>query len=185
MEPIPEPDRPPAITVRTATIADADAITDAHVAAWQTAYRGIMPDRYLDDLANDRASRAARHRIYIARPDDPRTFDLVAEYDGDVVGWLSGGPSRDDDGSVSTGEVSAIYIHPDYWQGGREHAHDCHATTARRRRLLGGGAVGVRGERAGEGFLSGSDGGRTAPAPSSSGAVAKRWRSATAARSGP
>jgi ribosomal protein S18 acetylase RimI-like enzyme len=31
---------------------------------------------------------------------------------------LSGGPSRDDDGSVSTGEVWAIYIHPDYWRGG-------------------------------------------------------------------
>jgi GNAT superfamily N-acetyltransferase len=119
MEPSPEPDRPPEITVRTATIADAEAITDAHVAAWQSAYRGIMPDRYLDDLAKDRASRTASHRIHIALPDDPRSFHLVSEYDGDVVGWLSGGPSRDDGGgAAATGEVWAIYIHPDYWRSG-------------------------------------------------------------------
>lgn len=122
MEPTPNPDgdaddRPP-VTVRVATIGDADAITEAHVAAWQAAYRGIMPERYLDDLTKERASRAARHRVSIASPDDPRTFELVAEYDGAVVGWLCGGPSRDEDRSDTTGEVWAVYVHPDDWRRG-------------------------------------------------------------------
>lgn len=32
-------------TIRLATLTDADAIAEIHVAAWEGAYRGIMPDR--------------------------------------------------------------------------------------------------------------------------------------------
>lgn len=114
------PDRDPEspITVRAATIGDAEAITEAHVAAWQSAYRGIMPDRYLDDLDKDKASAVRRHRVNIASPDDPRNFSLVAEYAGEVIGWLSAGPSRDDDRHDGEGEVKAVYVHPDFWRSG-------------------------------------------------------------------
>ncbi|MFZ0170635.1 MAG: GNAT family N-acetyltransferase [Acidimicrobiales bacterium] len=116
--PMPDRSPEPSITVRPATIGDAEAITEAQVAAWQSAYRGIMPDRYLDALDKDKASAAQRHRIHIALPDDPREFALVAEYGGEVVGWLSAGPSRDDDPHESEGEVKAVYVHPEYWRWG-------------------------------------------------------------------
>jgi GNAT superfamily N-acetyltransferase len=106
------------IAVRPARIGDAEAITEAHTTAWQVAYRGIMPDRYLDELEQQKPSSVARHRVYIVSPDDPRTFDFVAEYDDELVGWLCGGPSRDDDRRDTTGEVWAIYVHPDYWRSG-------------------------------------------------------------------
>jgi GNAT superfamily N-acetyltransferase len=118
MESMPEPIQAPRITIRSAGIGDAAAITEAQVAAWQLAYRGIMPDRYLDDLSEEKAGATERRRLHIARPDDPRVFNLVAEYDGEVAGWLCAGPSRDDDRSATTGEIGAVYIHPDHWRSG-------------------------------------------------------------------
>ncbi len=106
------------VAVRAATVDDAGAIVEAQVAAWQSAYRGIMPDRYLDDLSSEPGSRAERRRVTIASPVDPRVFNFVAEVDGGVAGWLCGGPTRDEDGGPGTGEVWAIYVHPDHWRCG-------------------------------------------------------------------
>ena len=45
------------VTVRRATVADAPAMGRVVVRAWQAAYRGHMPDDYLDGLrAEDRAA---------------------------------------------------------------------------------------------------------------------------------
>jgi GNAT superfamily N-acetyltransferase len=112
---IPEPDE---ITVRAATTGDARAIAEAHITAWQVAYRGIMPDRYLDELGDDMAGHVGRRRVHIAAPDEPRVFNLVAERDGDVVGWLAAGPSRDDDRHEAQAEIWAVYVHPDAWRTG-------------------------------------------------------------------
>lgn len=108
----------PNVEVRTATVDDAETITQAQVLAWQTAYRGILPDRYLDELSSEPWSRAEHRAVAIASPNDPRVFNLVADLDGQVVGWLAGGPSRDDDAGPVTGEVRAIYVHPDHWRCG-------------------------------------------------------------------
>lgn len=113
----PAPEGSP-LSVRPATVDDAPAIVGAQVAAWQAAYRGIMPDAYLDNLSSEPWSRAERRAVAIANPLDPRAFNLVAELDGRVVGWLCGGPSRDDDRGPTTGEVWAIYVNPDQWRCG-------------------------------------------------------------------
>jgi ribosomal protein S18 acetylase RimI-like enzyme len=112
------PEPPVHITVREATVDDAEAITDAHVTAWQVAYRGMIPDSYLDSLDSERASRVERRRVNIGAPDEPAVFNLVGEADGAVAGWFAGGPSRDDDRHETTGEVWAVYVHPDLWRGG-------------------------------------------------------------------
>jgi len=39
-----------AVTVRHAAVGDAPALGRVHVRAWQAAYRGQMPDDYLDGL---------------------------------------------------------------------------------------------------------------------------------------
>jgi ribosomal protein S18 acetylase RimI-like enzyme len=114
----PRPEVPGELAVRDATVGDARAIAEAHVKAWQVAYRGIMPDSYLDELSDDFAGQVARRRVHIAAPDEPRVFNLVAEDDGAVVGWLAAGPSRDDDRHEAEGEIWAVYVHPDSWRTG-------------------------------------------------------------------
>jgi len=109
---------PDEIVVRDATVGDAQGIAEANMRGWQVAYRGIMPDRYLDELADDLESHIARRRVHIAAPDEPRVFNLVAERDGAVVGWLAAGPSRDDDRHETQAEIWAVYVHPDAWRTG-------------------------------------------------------------------
>ena len=79
-----------------------------HVRAWQTAYRGQLPDDYLDGLrAEERAAGWERDRA--------RDPVLVAERDGRVVGFAVVGAAEDPQGA---GELYAINVDPDHWGTG-------------------------------------------------------------------
>ncbi len=82
-----------------------------HVGTWQVAYRGIVPDDYLDAMDVER--RAATYDADIFTNDE-RPF-WVAERDGNIVGFGGAGPSRDVDGE---GELYSIYVDPSEWGGG-------------------------------------------------------------------
>lgn len=96
--------------IRAATVDDADGMARVHVGTWQVAYKGIVADRYLDAL--DVADRAERWRSGIAAPDGPIWVALDGEA---IVGWASVGPTRDDDGDASIGELYGIYVDPKWW----------------------------------------------------------------------
>ena len=98
-------------TVRRATMDDALVVGGIHVRAWQSAYRGEMPDEYLDGLS-------ARERVQmwseaLARQDDSRAILVV--HDGEVVGFAAVGPAAD---APRTGELYSINIEPDRWGRG-------------------------------------------------------------------
>jgi ribosomal protein S18 acetylase RimI-like enzyme len=108
----------PAPWVRPATLADADGIGLVHVRSWQSAYQGKMPQSYLDDL--DPARRSEIWRRVLRQGDPSRDGVLVTETEGGgIAGFASFGPSRDDDTDPRmTGQVYAIYAHPDAWGTG-------------------------------------------------------------------
>jgi ribosomal protein S18 acetylase RimI-like enzyme len=97
--------------IRLAAPSDVDDIARLHVKAWQSAYRGHMPDAYLDGL--DSSKRAAMWSKVIG---GPSTLVLVATAAEALVGFCSLLPSRDADASPTVGEVSAIYVDPTYWR---------------------------------------------------------------------
>jgi ribosomal protein S18 acetylase RimI-like enzyme len=99
-------------TVRRAAAADAPAVGLVHVRAWQAAYRGHMPDEYLDGLRAE--DRAAYWEGVLGRDDLQGTI-LVVERQGEVVGFAAVGPSRDPAGA---GELYAINLDPDHWGTG-------------------------------------------------------------------
>ncbi len=101
-------------TVRRATLADADAIGRVHVEAWQAAYRGVMPEAFLDGL--DPAQRAERWRERL-RAADPAVDVLVVIDSGAVAGFAVAGSSRDDDAGAA-GELRAINLTPAAWGRG-------------------------------------------------------------------
>ena len=82
-----------------------------HVRAWQAAYRGHMPDAYLDTLSAE--DRAGLWRNAVARPRAGASV-LVVEREGQVVGFAAVGPSGVDD----CGEVYSINVDPDVWGTG-------------------------------------------------------------------
>ena len=92
-------------TIRAAAPRDAGAIAALHVASWRWAYRGLLADDVLDALSVD--ERAAIWTELLA---DDGIAGLVAERDGALAGFASGGASRDDDATPETGEVTAIYL---------------------------------------------------------------------------
>jgi ribosomal protein S18 acetylase RimI-like enzyme len=100
------------VEVRAATAADAPAMGHLVVRAWQVAYRGQMPDVYLNDL---RAEERAAYWDSMLRRQDRRGVILVAERDGAVVGFAAAGPSPDPQGA---GELYAINVDPDHWGAG-------------------------------------------------------------------
>ena len=80
---------PAELVIRSAVVGDVDAMGVVHVRAWQSAYRGVMPDTYLDGLEAEES--VAMWRDLISRTELPRL--LVAELAGDVVGFAAFGPA--------------------------------------------------------------------------------------------
>jgi ribosomal protein S18 acetylase RimI-like enzyme len=101
-------------SIRSATPDDARSIATIHVEAWQAAYRGIVPDEYLDSLSIDTREPTWR-QILLAG--DSATW--VAEASDNIVGWISAAASRDADAAgASTGEIWAVYVAPGRWGRG-------------------------------------------------------------------
>jgi L-amino acid N-acyltransferase YncA len=100
--------------VRKATVEDASGIAFVHVRSWQVAYRGHMPDEFLDGLNLEK-----RTNMWRELTQDPDKIIFVAEdREGKIVGFSALGPSRDADANPNTAEVSAIYVHPEQWEKG-------------------------------------------------------------------
>jgi GNAT superfamily N-acetyltransferase len=95
------------VSVRVATPDDADAIERVRTDTWRDAYRGLMPDDVLGRLGYD----GTRRREHMATRMTPQQFVLVAEHDGEVVGFVNGGPSRVEE-PAHPGEIYAIYVLP-------------------------------------------------------------------------
>jgi GNAT superfamily N-acetyltransferase len=99
------------VTVRAATVGDALAIAELHVASWHAAYGELIPASRLATFTVEKRSvawsRNLRHRSGI------RTAVFV---DGaHLRGFSSIGPSRE---LVGWGEIWAIYVAPDAWGRG-------------------------------------------------------------------
>ena len=113
--------RPGPVEVRPATGADALAIATIHVRSWQAAYRGLLPQSYLDGL-DPRESRE-RWEDILAATRWPSTGTLVlvdADSDAEVVtGFANIGPTRDeDDDHLTVGELRTLYLDPGIWRRG-------------------------------------------------------------------
>jgi GNAT superfamily N-acetyltransferase len=101
------------LSVRTATPEDAADVAGVHVRAWQTAYRGLLPDEYLDALRAE--DRMARYRFDVTEPDQPAT--IVAVDGGVICGFATTGPASE--GAVpNTGLLHALYVEPVVWRRG-------------------------------------------------------------------
>lgn len=91
--------------IRPATVADAPAIGEIHVASWQAAYAGLMPDDFLARLSAE--PRAASWARRIGENLGPV---LVAEDDGVIAGFAAYG--------LAEGQLYALYLRPEFWGRG-------------------------------------------------------------------
>lgn len=92
-------------------------IAIVHVRSWQAAYRGLIPQDYLDSL--DPAQRRPRWEHILSESNWPRAGTLVAQAAEDVIGFANICPTRDEDEDpANVGEHTSIYLLPTAWSTG-------------------------------------------------------------------
>ncbi|MHA1512147.1 MAG: GNAT family N-acetyltransferase [Promethearchaeota archaeon] len=107
------------VKIRKAVVTDASAITTIGVKTWQTAYKGIIPQAYLNSLSiNDRIPKWAQR---ISNMKENKKEFFVAEIHNqkgiEIVGFSMSGPSHFEDFKID-GDLHAIYVLPKYWKQG-------------------------------------------------------------------
>jgi GNAT superfamily N-acetyltransferase len=114
---VPEVDCQPPGHVRAAGPSDAEQIAAVHVRSWQAAYRGLLPQDYLDQL--DPADRLPRWRRTLRETDPAGGGVIVAVKDRWICGAAWFGPTRDTDSDPAlVGELVGIYLLPEAWGKG-------------------------------------------------------------------
>ena len=102
------------MTIRIATLEDVKDIATIHVKAWQAAYKGLIPQSYLDNLSIPKREQAWQNIL-----SDSKTNTIVQEINGAVVDFANFGHTRDEDkDSTVTGEITSIYLNPEHWRKG-------------------------------------------------------------------
>ncbi|MDR2957058.1 MAG: GNAT family N-acetyltransferase [Coriobacteriales bacterium] len=89
--------------------------TACHIACWRAAYRGIIPDEYLDNMLVEHEQLTERLRQSLNQPGDVRFYCAV--FNDRIIGRLIISQYEDDD-RPTDGEVRAIYLLPEFWDKG-------------------------------------------------------------------
>jgi GNAT superfamily N-acetyltransferase len=102
------------LNLRRAIPADAPGLAEIHVAAWQKAYPGIVPDSHLKAFTVERRTERFREAL-----ENGTEETYLVELDGRAIGILTLGDCRDADLDPRvTGEIWGIYLSPQYWRKG-------------------------------------------------------------------
>lgn len=104
----------PIPTLRPAqpTATESIKIAAVHVRAWQAAYRGLLPDAYLDALSITRRSQRWHGMM------KEGALVVVTELAERITGFVTYGACLDGDADAQHGEIYAIYVHPEFWGNG-------------------------------------------------------------------
>jgi len=114
------------LRIRQALETDAEAIAMLKTRSWQTAYRGQLPDRLLDDLGLELASRIDYWRVNISTQSSAKHEIWTAECGSDLRAFAAFGPARRSD-EAGFGEVYALYVDPPHWNKGMGRALLAHS----------------------------------------------------------
>jgi GNAT superfamily N-acetyltransferase len=100
-------------TVRRATQDDVPELARVNVAAWRSAYRGIVPDEFLDGM--DTARREQGWSRWVSQPEPDAVFVATNGASGRLAAYASVCAVREAEDAhptLRTGELAAIYADP-------------------------------------------------------------------------
>ena len=103
------------IEIRKVLVEEAREYAICHATCWRAAYKGIIPDEYLNNMLSDmdQVVEIRKQSISEASGDEYCCITL----DGKMIGKLGYSKCRDED-KIDAGEIHAIYLYPDYWDKG-------------------------------------------------------------------
>jgi GNAT superfamily N-acetyltransferase len=97
------------LRIRPMTLADCDRVSEIRVLGWQFAYRGLMPQSFLNTLSA--TADAERRRARFAESDGS-VLNLVASVGDEIIGWAAFGPYRESELRTEEAELYALYLDP-------------------------------------------------------------------------
>ena len=103
-----------AMIIREPSKNDVRGLAEVHVRSWQAAYKGQVPNDFLDNLSVERREKDWHQLLR-----SPSNKVLVAEADQRIVAFSSFGPVRGEGlDKNAVGEVYAIYALEEFWDRG-------------------------------------------------------------------
>lgn len=98
------------MTHRLATVADAPAIAELHLASWRSAYREFLRPGILEALEENTHATEWQRRVGL-----PRIRIDLEERDGGLVAFCAHGPTGDQDAAHdgSIWEIKNLHVRPD------------------------------------------------------------------------
>jgi ribosomal protein S18 acetylase RimI-like enzyme len=103
------------VWIRRATAEDAAGIAHVCLAAWQEAHADAVPKEYVAAMRERHHEQSWRKELEVQSTE---RAPWVALIDDRVVGFASGGLSRDDEAGPCDGEVYQVHVDPECWRLG-------------------------------------------------------------------
>ena len=106
-------------SIRAATTDDIPTIAALHIEGWKGAYGGIVDQSYLDTMDMDMRIKSWGEWMTVG---ESETF--LAEENGKAAGFVTLGRTKTPPPGSSpirpshSGEIYALYLHPDHWRKG-------------------------------------------------------------------
>ena len=100
------------VKIRKATLDDIKTISNIYALSWKSAYKGYVPQEYLDELKNTFWVSSFKNWIN----NNALTAQLICE-DEIPVGCIAYGKARDDN-FANWGEIKSFYLLPDSFRKG-------------------------------------------------------------------
>ncbi|MGD7044691.1 N-acetyltransferase family protein [Jeotgalibacillus proteolyticus] len=91
--------------IRKAAREDALKISRVRVQGWQSTYKGLIDQKFLDGMSEKRLAEKWEKDF-----DDERACTWVAEIDNEIIGFAIAGESRESDFPHHPYEIMAIYL---------------------------------------------------------------------------
>ena len=95
------------LSIRKATVEDAEIISFIGITSWQAAYRGIVPDSYLDSFSVEQRKKHLAKSLAVSD-----NHFAIAQIDDKYAGMICFYPSQNEKVTESTWEIEALYILP-------------------------------------------------------------------------
>jgi len=102
------------MNIRPAKPDDAQILATLHLDSWRAAYKGLVPESYLNALDYNKRAQSFRESL-----EKKQIETYVVEDADNIIGFLILGACRDEDVNKKiTGEIWGIYISQEFWRKG-------------------------------------------------------------------
>lgn len=101
------------LVIRNAKIEDCRDLGRVHAQSWKIAYKGIVPDSFLEEMTGEKSEKR-----FINAISQGIENNIVAVIENQIVGFTCIGKCRDSDVDHKYGEIWGIYLLPSCWRQG-------------------------------------------------------------------